>query len=92
MTSIKKIITPKYERRQIVKRQIKDAKGKGRKVYKLAEVELDKDGKIKTGLVLGRRGEIKPLEELKKRRKKDKADAFIEYSSEKVGPSIRKKK
>ena len=57
-----------YEIRKRVKRQIKDAKG--RKVYKLAEVELDKDFKIKTGLVLGRRGEIKPIEELKKRRKK----------------------
>ncbi len=34
----------------------------------------------------------KELEELKKRRKKGKADTFIEYSSEKIGPSIRKKK
>ena len=68
MTSIKKLITPKYERRRIVKRVSKDAKG--RKVAKLVEVELDKDWKIKTGLVLGRRGEVKPIEELKKRRKK----------------------
>ena len=34
----------------------------------------------------------KELEELKKRRKKFNADAFIEYSSEQLGPSIRKKK
>ena len=46
MTSIKKLITPKYERRRIVKRVSKDAKG--RKVAKLVEVELDKDWKIKT--------------------------------------------
>ena len=34
----------------------------------------------------------KELEELKKRRKKFNADAFIEYSSEQLGSSIRKKK